>query len=392
MLGIICREEEKGIVEELFELVKTPWEFYKKGTLYDVVIADDDYDLAEKVKLFVIFNPNPCRFDKAHKINLSEIKTSKEICLNGEVFFILNKLSFLSGEGEPLLITSNHDVVGIQIDNGKSVCIRVGYSLFEEATRLFTDGQPKEYALTPTHDIHIAILKNWIITRGIPLIEIPPVPFGYDFITCLTHDIDFYYLRNHRADHTLLGLLYRTSIGAMVDWVQGRSTTGQLLRRWKFLLEIPLIYTGVKKDPWIPIRDYPRIEKDLPATYFFIPFKGLSGTAKVGTKVSRRRCPYEVGDLIEGLRQLIATNNEVGVHGLDAWNNLEKAILEWQKISGLIQENNLGSEYIGFFLTQILLKYWKTPVISMIPPRVITTPLVTGMELSSPLYSRVSIP
>ena len=67
---------------------------------------------------------------------------------------------------------------------------RIGYDLFAEIRTLLTVGQPAAYASIPTLDLHIALLRDLIVASGAPLVEIPPVPEGYRFIACLTHDVD----------------------------------------------------------------------------------------------------------------------------------------------------------------------------------------------------------
>ena len=95
--------------------------------------------------------------------------------------------------------------------------MRVGYNLFEEVRFLLTVGQPSANAGVPTLEEHISLLRDWITLAGIPLVEIPPVPSGYNFIACLTHDIDHPALRNHWCDHTMFGFLYRSTIGTWLN-------------------------------------------------------------------------------------------------------------------------------------------------------------------------------
>jgi hypothetical protein len=39
MIGVISQAVQVAIIEEFFELFKTPWEFYKHGRRYDVVVV-----------------------------------------------------------------------------------------------------------------------------------------------------------------------------------------------------------------------------------------------------------------------------------------------------------------------------------------------------------------
>ena len=42
MIGVIAKAGQVGVVEEFFELFKTPWELYRPGQVYDVIIATAD--------------------------------------------------------------------------------------------------------------------------------------------------------------------------------------------------------------------------------------------------------------------------------------------------------------------------------------------------------------
>ena len=65
-----------------------------------------------------------------------------------------------------------------------------GYNLFDEVRFLLTDGQPAANASIPTLDEHIARLRVVDYTCGNTPGLVPPIPSGYNFIACLTHDID----------------------------------------------------------------------------------------------------------------------------------------------------------------------------------------------------------
>ena len=41
MIGVISKDGQKWAVEEFFELFKTPWEYYRDGRMYDVIVLTD---------------------------------------------------------------------------------------------------------------------------------------------------------------------------------------------------------------------------------------------------------------------------------------------------------------------------------------------------------------
>ena len=111
-------------------------------------------------------------------------------------------------------------ISGIRIDSAESRVIRLGYDLFDEIQFLISAGQPAEYAHIPTLDIHIGMLREWILAAGLPLLEIPPSPANYSFIACLTHDIDFIGIRQHFLDHSMWGFAYRATLGAIRNFAR----------------------------------------------------------------------------------------------------------------------------------------------------------------------------
>jgi len=177
----------------------------------------------------------------------------------------------------------------------------------------------------PTLDMHIALLRNWILEAGIPLVEIPPAPADHSCLVCLTHDIDFIGIRNHRFDHTMWGFLYRSSIGAVRDVLRRRISLVRCLKMWAAAASLPLVYLKLVRDFWDPFDWYLRVEKRLPATYFIIPVKGRPGDRVNGRHASRRAAAYDISDLADRVPVLQKAGCEIAAHGIDAWHSVDKA-------------------------------------------------------------------
>ena len=131
-------------------------------------------------------------------------------------------LTFSDGSKGISCVTAGSEIAGLRVESPDSIVIRLGYDLFDEIEFLLSAGQPVEHAHVPTLDIHIRMLRNWILNEGIPLLEIPPAPAGQSFAVCLTHDIDFVGIRNHRFDHSMWGFVYRATVGALRNFLRGR--------------------------------------------------------------------------------------------------------------------------------------------------------------------------
>src|SRR5690242_4326950 len=56
MIGIVAKASDRGVVEEFFELFRTPWEFYRSDREYPVVLCAGPCDLREmRASLIVVY-------------------------------------------------------------------------------------------------------------------------------------------------------------------------------------------------------------------------------------------------------------------------------------------------------------------------------------------------
>lgn len=314
MIGVVVNPDERPAVEEFFELFKTPWEFFEPGNTYDVVISSE----AE------------AETDAPLVVLLSAGETEQTLSRQGDITLPI----YCGSTGETLLWREN--AVGSQ------QVVRLGYHLWREIDFLLRVGQPVEHAHIPTLELHIELLRDVILNAGIELVEVPPIPPDFAFAVSLTHDIDFIGIRQHKFDHTVAGFIYRSTVGALRDCLRGRMRFGKLCRIWKSLASLPLVYLGWKKDFWLPFEWYLRAEKDLPATYYLIPFKRTPGEKVPRANASRRACAYDVGDLLEWTKTLTHNGCEVGVHGIDAWHSVEKGRRELQRVATVTGSTQTG--------------------------------------------------
>src|SRR5262249_6234206 len=121
-----------------------------------------------------------------------------------------------------------HGSVVFSSDSNDSTVLRIGYNLFHEVRHLLTAGQPAANSASAPLERHLGLLRELILKAGLPLVEIPPVTDRHPFMVCLTHDIDHPALKNHWADHTMFGFLYRATVGTLVNVCRGRKSTGDL--------------------------------------------------------------------------------------------------------------------------------------------------------------------
>ena len=141
---------------------------------------------------------------------------------------------------------------------------------------------PAAQAAIPALDLHIAFMRHCIVWCGIPVVEIPPVPQGYRFIVCLTHDVDHPALRFHGLDHTMGGFFYRALIGSVIKVWRGRLSLAALRRNVVAALKVPFVHLGWADDFWLSFERYLAIEHGLGSTFFVIPHKSDAGRTLQG--------------------------------------------------------------------------------------------------------------
>jgi peptidoglycan/xylan/chitin deacetylase (PgdA/CDA1 family) len=343
LIGVLCKESERNIAQEFFELFKTPWEFYVEDKMYNVVLSTKNIISEPKAKLIVIYSHGENQIESLQGINR---KVQYHAAMVSNDYFeipIYGDVCTFEGEGQPVLkIIGSSEVTGVKIIGSNGMLIRIGYDIFEEVSFLIKVGQPKEKAHIPTLEIHISMLRNWILEAGIPIVEIPAIPAGYNFTVCLTHDVDFIKISQHKFDHTLMGFIYRALISSLRGFLTGRFPLRKLLKNYKAVLSLPFIYLGFIKDFWFEFDRYIEIEKEVKSTFFIIPFKNRAGKKVSSKDRNRRATRYDIDDIRDVVQKLIHSGFEIGLHGIDAWHSSDLAYEELKRIVEVTGQSELG--------------------------------------------------
>ena len=333
MIGVFARSDQIGTAQEFFELFKTPWEFCRPGQAYEVVITTTGEIPQVNPRLLLIFGPGANPVDSQYGI-VARGKHQRAVLKREDTQLpVYGQLAtFAEGKGASCL-NSDCGTAGLRLQLPGCTVLRLGYDLFDEVRFLLLTGQPVEFAHVPTLDLHIRMLRNWILQQGIPLLEIPPSPMGHSFTVCLTHDIDFVGIRHHRFDHTMFGFLFRSTVGAIYNLLRGRLSAARLLKIWRAVATLPFVYLGWAKDFWEPFAWYLSVEQGLGATYFLIPFKHFAGENVPHPHASRRASSYDVSDLARQTELLRKHGCELAVHGIDAWQNADRGREELARLT-----------------------------------------------------------
>jgi len=344
MIGVIADPKEHDVVREFFELFKTPWEFYRKGEHYDALVCTGDGQFDRVAKVVVHYSGRGIQLDVEK--NVKTLPQRKNCILSYQTDRIPiygDSLTFPEKETAFLTEEDSSSCAGFVDQSNDGVLVRVGYDLFDEVRTLLTVGQPPVNAHIPALELHIALLRDLLTGCGLSVVEIPPVPSGYPFIACLTHDVDHPSVRRHKWDHTILGFLYRAVFGSLSRLIRGRISVRDLVRNCAAALKLPFVYSGLAKDFWRDFDDrYLELEKDLPSTFFVIPFKNYAGQTPHGRAPAFRAARYEAQDIAETIQKLIARGCEVGLHGIDAWLDGSKGREEVQEVRRLTGAAEIG--------------------------------------------------
>jgi hypothetical protein len=344
VIGIISRDSEIRAVQEFFQLFKTPWEFYVPHHNYDIVLVTSDEIPAKlSTRVVVIYNSRSTGPDDEISIATRLKQGCEWLEWNGIEFPIYRDVSFFQPSGLTFLRRwGKLEVAGLEVRASARRTVRIGYDLFQEVSFLLSKGQPPENAHIPTLEIHISLLRSCILNAGIPFVEVPPVPAGYDFMACLTHDVDFTGIRRHKLDRTMWGFIYRALAGSLIGALRGRMAWTNLLQNWKAVFSLPLVYLGLQDDFWLEFDRYMQIEKYLGSTFFFVPFKNLAGVRDSGAAPKRRAAKYDITEIKEQVRELLKHGCEVGLHGIDAWHDSHMARNELSRIREVTKTSEVG--------------------------------------------------
>src|SRR6266567_5289773 len=343
MIGVVASEAEHPVVAEFFELFKTPWEFHRPGAHYDVLICSNSLVPENSATLLLLFGAQRQAIEDCLSMKTRPAPGHDFVSFRDERMPIYGScLLFDRPCNEVLVHEGTNSPAAVAVGSDAQVAVRLGFDLFAEVRYLLTQGQPAEFASIPTLELHISLLRELIVSQGVPLVEILPVPAGHRFIVCLTHDVDHPCVRWHKFDHAMFGFLYRALIGSVINLCRGRRSLRHLAINWKAALSLPLVFAGLAKDFWNQLGRYLELESDLASTFFVIPTKGDAGVDPHGRLSAKRASRYASADIADDLKRLVSANREIAVHGIDAWRDSAKGRNERERIQEITGAVEVG--------------------------------------------------
>jgi peptidoglycan/xylan/chitin deacetylase (PgdA/CDA1 family) len=345
MIGVIADRADHEVVREFFELFKTPWEFYSSQQQYDVLLCTSGADFNENAaKLVVVYSGQRRPADGQNGCDLY---------FNGNRIPIYRGCVTFGAAASNFLLEPGSGLAAIDFDQrGQTKIARIGYDLFAEIRTLLTSGQPAANAGVPTLELHIDLLRELMVTSGISVTEIPPVPAGYRFIACLTHDVDHPLIRNHGLDHTTIGFLYRATVGSILSVFRGRRPVREALRNLAAAARLPFVYLGAANDFWSEFDCYVQYETGIRSSFFVIPFRGRPGRRESGQAPARRAARYGVSDVAEQIHRLASAGCEIGAHGIDAWCDSSAGRAELEEVRRIAGVKEIGIRMHWLYFNQ----------------------------------------
>lgn len=344
IIGVICEERQRLSVLEFFELFKTPWEFYNKGNTYEVVIIAGKTEIIPEAKLLIVFGSEKNSWDVCQaKIQRAPDKGGVLLEHNGDKVPVYSKIALFESSFKPLMkVSETSETAGVEFAIGEKRFIRIGYDLFDEVEYLLSHEQPVEHAEIPALDVQIHMLRQWLIHSGFLLVEIAPQPSGYNFMVCLTHDVDFINITDHGVDRSLIGFIGRALWFSHLRDTRSRVAWSRLFKNWKAVLSLPAVYLGLGHDVWFDIDRYRELEDGLASTYFFIPIRNHPGNPSVKEAPPWRAARYDVKEYKTLVCELKRGGFEIGLHGLDAWQDAKKGSKEREIICETSEDDCIG--------------------------------------------------
>jgi hypothetical protein len=339
MIGVATTPDYRDAASEFFELFKTAWEFYRSGEEYDAVVCCGVNPSDVRAVLVIVYSVDELNFDRQHQLYVRRQNSQHAASYRGRFLPVYSGLASIEKGHDPIQAKAKFSLTR-EVVVGSQFFVRVGYNLFSEVRHLLCNGQPIQFANVPSIEIHITILRDLLVEYQIAFDEVPPVPLGYNFIVCLTHDVDHFAIRNHKCDHTILGFLYRATLGSLVELLQGRKSARQVVHNWLAVLSLPLVYIGIVPDFWAKLERY--LELDPASTFFIIPKKGEAGSTATGECHPRRAARYHVSQLQRSIGEILARRGEVAAHGIDAWRDTREGEKERKQIQALNQSSEIG--------------------------------------------------
>jgi hypothetical protein len=132
-------------------------------------------------------------------------------------------------------------------------------------------------------------------------------------------------------------------VGSLMKTLKGDFPWSKCLLNWAAALALPLVHLGFRDDFWLEFDRYLEIERGLGTTFFFLPYKNTAGQFAGASAPKRRAVKYDLAAIRGQVVELIKEGCEVGLHGINAWQNLQDAESELMRIRTVTGQSDVGT-------------------------------------------------
>jgi hypothetical protein len=340
MIGVAANAEDLCVAKEFFELFKTPWEPAVPTKKYAVVLSADGSIENLNADRFLVYHSSAQIVDREAGVAVEPVDGPIEVGWTTRAFPIYGRAALFATDAG--ILKRGDRTLDYCFSGVAGRVRRIGYDLFGEVRFLLTEGQPASWAATPTLDLHVELLRHLLLDLGVSFLEIPPRPDRYDFICCLTHDVDFFGIRRHTFDRTLTGFALRASLGTLLELFRARRPLSEAIQNWLALLALPLVFLRLLPDFWRPFEDYATVERGHKSTFFLVPFKDRASVGPDGAVTASRAVSYQISEIRGSVNEVTARGSELAVHGIDAWRDVDAGRAELSELTSVTGQSAVG--------------------------------------------------
>src|SRR4029453_15169555 len=139
MIGVVTNGAERSAVIEFFELFKTPWEFWRPGTRYDVLLCSNSMVPENDARLLLLYGSEQQAFERSGGIRTHSVRGLDFVSFRGERIPIYGNCLLFDHQAKKFLLQNKKNAAAaISTTSGAQAVVRVGFDLFEEVHQLLT--------------------------------------------------------------------------------------------------------------------------------------------------------------------------------------------------------------------------------------------------------------
>src|SRR5206468_4986843 len=133
MIGVVANEAEHSTVVEFFELFKTPWEFWRPETRYDVLLCSSSTIPKNDARLVLLYGSQQQAFERGRGIKTQSVHGHDFVSFRGERMPIYGNCLLFEGQGNKVLCHERtNSAAAVSMVSGAEAVVRLGFDLFEE--------------------------------------------------------------------------------------------------------------------------------------------------------------------------------------------------------------------------------------------------------------------